>query len=347
MENELSKQEGKGLEAIKAKKNIKMFVIGLVGLLALVIVIVLGLGLYRIYNKQTTDVLTVSLAKVLRLPIGKVNGTVIYYTDYVSDLKAIQTLNNWQIAQSGDTSTNMNEEEMSDAVLERMAGSVVVNQLAKEFSITVSEDEITKEKETAVANFESEEQFANEVVARYGWTLDEYREKAIIPKIMQDKVMTAIETDPTKLSGAITEKRQKMDDILKQVQAGGDFAELAKQYGEDNTAAEGGDLGWFSKDEMVPQFEDAAFSLKDGEVYPEVVESTYGFHIIKVEGRRTTEKVEEINARHIFMRYPDATIYLQQIFKQAQINLYGNIHNPFATDTEENIQEETTPTTTE
>ena len=80
-----------------------------------------------------------------------------------------------------------------------------------------------------------------------------------------------------------TEKEAK--DILAQIKAGGNFEELAKKNSVDSSAAKGGDLGWFGQGTMVPAFEQAASKLKEGEV-SDVVKSDFGFHIIKLTGKR-------------------------------------------------------------
>jgi peptidyl-prolyl cis-trans isomerase D len=70
--------------------------------------------------------------------------------------------------------------------------------------------------------------------------------------------------------------------VLDKVKAGDDFAELAKQHSKDpGSASNGGDLGFFSKGEMVPAFEETAYALKEGEI-SELVETPFGFHIIKL-----------------------------------------------------------------
>jgi peptidyl-prolyl cis-trans isomerase D len=94
--------------------------------------------------------------------------------------------------------------------------------------------------------------------------------------------------------------RATASEVLARVQAGEDFATLAKTYSEDTaTAPDGGDLGFFPRGRMVQPFEEAAFRLSPGEV-SELVETPFGFHIIKVEAKESkrvrplTEVEEEI-----------------------------------------------------
>ena len=76
-------------------------------------------------------------------------------------------------------------------------------------------------------------------------------------------------------------------DIIKQLEAGKDFAELAKEKSTDPNKSEGGDLGYFARGRMVKEFEDAAFALKKGEYTKTPVKTQFGYHIIKVEDTRT------------------------------------------------------------
>jgi peptidyl-prolyl cis-trans isomerase C len=80
--------------------------------------------------------------------------------------------------------------------------------------------------------------------------------------------------------------KEKIEAVLKEVQAGKDFSELAKTYSDCPSKTRGGDLGYFEKGRMVPAFETAAFALKEGEVSP-VVETQFGFHLILVYGKKS------------------------------------------------------------
>ncbi len=75
--------------------------------------------------------------------------------------------------------------------------------------------------------------------------------------------------------------------IIAEIKKGGDFAAIAKARSSDPGAAQGGDLGWFKKGDMLPEFSEAAFALKPGEVSDKPVHTSYGWHVIKVEERRT------------------------------------------------------------
>jgi peptidyl-prolyl cis-trans isomerase C len=75
--------------------------------------------------------------------------------------------------------------------------------------------------------------------------------------------------------------------IIADLKKGGDFAALAKQHSTDPSAqTQGGDLGFFKKDDMVPEFANAAFALKPGEITENPVKTQFGWHVIKVENRR-------------------------------------------------------------
>jgi len=89
--------------------------------------------------------------------------------------------------------------------------------------------------------------------------------------------------------------RKRAEDVLAKVKADGDFAALAKQYSEDSSAAQGGELGFFRRGQMVKPFEETAFSLAPGET-SNLVESQFGFHIINVEAKEDahTQSLDEV-----------------------------------------------------
>ena len=81
-------------------------------------------------------------------------------------------------------------------------------------------------------------------------------------------------------------------DLIKQLNEGSSFEELAKQHSTDSTAEKGGELGYFAKTDVVPEFGEAAFAQEIGAVSAEPIKSQFGYHIIKVEERRQRPPAE-------------------------------------------------------
>jgi peptidyl-prolyl cis-trans isomerase D len=119
---------------------------------------------------------------------------------------------------------------------------------------------------------------------------DQHREEFRVPE--QVKVTHILIKTPLPAAGAkedekaVADAKAKADDVLKQVKAGGDFAKLAEKYSDDpGSAKNGGELGWIGRGRTVPEFEKAAFSLGKGQT-SDLVKSSYGFHIIRVEDKQ-------------------------------------------------------------
>lgn len=98
----------------------------------------------------------------------------------------------------------------------------------------------------------------------------------------KDKLKTG---EQIKASHILVKTEKESQDILAQLKGGGNFEDLAKKHSIDGAASRGGDLGWFAKGTMVPEFEKAALSLKEGTTSG-VVKTQFGYHIIKLTGKR-------------------------------------------------------------
>src|SRR5690606_25027138 len=98
--------------------------------------------------------------------------------------------------------------------------------------------------------------------------------------------------------------RQQAEAVLDSIRSGADFAELARRHSQDpGSAAAGGDLGFFSRGQMVAPFEEATFALEDsGDVATDLVETQFGFHIIKLTGRRAGTPMDTTRARAAMMQ---------------------------------------------
>ncbi|MCL5778014.1 peptidylprolyl isomerase [Limibaculum sp. FT325] len=96
---------------------------------------------------------------------------------------------------------------------------------------------------------------------------------------------TATPEEEIRAAHILVETEEKAQELRAQLDAGADFAALAAEHGTDGTASRGGDLGWFVKADMVPQFAEAAFAIEAGAIGGPV-ETPFGWHLIKVSERR-------------------------------------------------------------
>ena len=112
-----------------------------------------------------------------------------------------------------------------------------------------------------------------------------------------DAYIAYVKLNPSDADKKIANEKAK--EILKTVNKD-NFASIAKEKSECPSAANGGELGWFTKEDMVKEFSDAAFKGKAGEIYPEVVDTVFGSHIIFVQEKNEDDKT--VRASHILVK---------------------------------------------
>lgn len=153
---------------------------------------------------------------------------------------------------------------------------------------------------------------------------DEHPEQFTSPEqVRASHILVKVPSDASEQEKA--QARAKAEDMLRQIKAGADFAELAKANSDGPSAARGGDLGFFPRGKMAAPFEKAAFALKINQV-SDIVETQYGYHIIKATDRRgastqSFERVKDDIIRRLTQRKRRqlAAEYIKSLRAQANI----------------------------
>lgn len=175
---------------------------------------------------------------------------------------------------------NMPLEALYQGLLDRAITEKLLLKQAREQDL--AEDPQVKEQMQAVEN---------ELIQRA--YLARAVEERITDEQLQEAYQQFLKDNPAqqevKARHILVETEEKAKELIEQLKGGADFEELAKTASTGPSGPRGGDLGWFAKDAMVPEFAEAAFSLEKGQITEEPVKTQFGWHVIKVEDTRTTE----------------------------------------------------------
>lgn len=139
------------------------------------------------------------------------------------------------------------------------------------------------------------------------------QEASLLARIYADELAKELKPSEEDIDAKLEESKQKAEEVLKRARAGEDFEALAREFSTEPGAEQsGGELPWFGRAAegqpggMVKPFEDAAFALKENEV-SDVVQTDFGYHVIKMLGRRTDKgpdgkPQEQVHVRHVLLR---------------------------------------------
>jgi peptidyl-prolyl cis-trans isomerase C len=128
-----------------------------------------------------------------------------------------------------------------------------------------------------------------------GFGLQEESKAALTEEALQQTYDDAVKSmggqDEVRARHILVDNEDEAKAIVDQLRGGADFTTLAKEKSKDPGAADGGDLGYFTKDQMVPQFSEVAFKMYPGQL-SNPVKTQFGWHVIKVEDKRTRQPPE-------------------------------------------------------
>lgn len=182
-------------------------------------------------------------------------------------------------------------------VLNKMIEDEAIKLLALRRNIRVSRDEARQAVLRKLEENGSAQVVKNDLERLYGWSLEDFQEKVVIPNLYKQKLETQFltEVDTT------TKGRQKISEAQAALRSGTPFAEVAQQYSEGATAASGGEMGWFALPDLALELRQPVSTQKIG-VPGDVIESSLGFHVILVEETKQDGEATLYRLRQIFTR---------------------------------------------
>jgi peptidyl-prolyl cis-trans isomerase C len=223
--------------------------------------------------------------------------------------------------------------QLKETILWQLIQGMVVSKIAREKNFDKRPD-IKNQQELMLNNFLASQYLQKEIIEKV--TINETKAQAYYkdhPDTFKSPEMVRARHILIKVEqGASDEDKKKgkakADEVLEKLKKGEDFVKLAAETSDDpGTKTKGGDLDFFSKGTMIPAFEEAAFALKPGEL-SNVVETEYGYHIIKLEEKKEAvlepyetikEKVKDLALQE--MRKTAVSDFIEKSLKNAKVEI--------------------------
>ncbi|HTM25733.1 MAG TPA: peptidylprolyl isomerase [Vicinamibacterales bacterium] len=286
--------------------------------------------------------------------VARVNGEDVKKTELENMIHTME-------GRAGQPVPPDRRDEIYRGALDQLIVYKLLSQESKHRGIKIEESEVDAKIQQIRGQFPTQEAFEKAVKDR-GKTVDSVRQDARVDlsvnKVMDAEVATVpgpsdadakdfydknpdrfkqdeqvrashilVRVDPNANAATRQKARAEIESVLKQAKAGGDFAKLAQEHSQDGSAAQGGDLGYFPKGQMVPEFDKVAFSTPKGQLSG-IVTTQFGYHLIKVTDRKPARVVPYEEAEQQIKQFLEqqkkqtrADAFIGELKKKAKIEV--------------------------
>lgn len=284
------------------------------GILIATALIFLTYCVYGLYRQQDYNAFFYRVTQVVPFPVARNGKTLVAYENYLFELRRSVHYYETQLESNFKSEKDKPQlEKLKKDSLDQVINDAYINMLADENDISVSDDEvadrikIVREQNRLGSN---DRVFEDVLEDFWGWSVRDF-ERSVRQQILTEKVVAKLDT----------ETQNKAASTLSQIQAGGNFAELAKQVSDDPSAKQnGGEYGINidkSNKDIAPQVMEELLKLQPGQVSG-VINTGQTLEIVKV-----TEKTgDTIKASHITFRLKDPSVYINDQKAKKPLKVY-------------------------
>ncbi len=302
----------------REKRNLLVWIVSS----ALVIFLALLFLLLGTYKFGWKNAFFSSVVRVIPLPDVYVKGAgMITVGEVNADLKAVQKFYESQdfdkIGMRVDFTTDQGKKRLKikeKEIINKLVENKITEALARKRDISISDSAVDQEVDASIAQYGNRQNLMSELSRLYGWSLADFKQNVVKPELYAEKLSEAYagELDTSA-------EQNKINALYERVAKNKEnFEKVAREASEGESSQNGGDLGWSTRDQLLPDLADRADKLKPGEI-SEVIASPLGFHIVKLEEKKEENGEQLVHLRQIFVRIETFGDWLKGRKKQFRV----------------------------
>jgi len=202
-------------------------------------------------------------------------------------------------------------------IINKLIENKIVINLAEKKGIMINDAAVGQQVDASIEQFGNRQNLMSDLARLYGWSLEDFKQKVVKPELYAEKLseVYANEID-------VSEQEKKIKSLHERVAAKKEsFDKVARESSEGESAKNSGDLGWSTESQLIPEISEKAFSLNAGDISP-VIRSSLGFHIVKVEEKKSEDGEEMFRLRQIFVKTATFGDWLLDQMKKYDVTVF-------------------------
>lgn len=306
----------------KLKKHKIWLIVGVSAGAIFVFLLFLVLGVYKFnWNNR----FFVGATKIIPFPAVYVRGAGSISVNEIkanaaSVKKFYESQDFEKIGMRVDFSTDQGAKRLAvkeKEIINKMIENKVIESLAQKRGIALADSAVSMELESTIQQFGNKDNLMSDLARLYGWTIKDFEQKVVKPGMYSEKLAEVYANEMDTNAQQVKIKFLHEQATSKKE----DFAKTAKENSDGQSAENGGDLGWSTKDQLIQAVADKAFSMKAGEI-SEPIESPLGFHVLKLEEKKTDNGSDLAHLRQIFVKKTTFADWLKEKTKGYSITIF-------------------------
>lgn len=296
----------------------RTLVLGLMGLLVVVIT-----AIFVAYYRYTDTWFGRMVGKQLPFPVVMIDKDPIMNSqDLARDISSIKRFYESQdFSQMGirvDFSTGEGKKRLKlreRDLLNKTLEDATIARLAKEDGIVITDSEARIDLDRRLKEYGAADKVETTIARLYGWTLKDFESKVVLPSLYEEALSKKFESQVS-----YEASKKQIDEAVKELKRTNNFEGVVDKYSDGRTKANGGDLGWFSLEDLAPELRSAVDIAKVG-VPTDMIESSLGYHILLVKETKIEENKRLYHLSQIFVRKENFVDWLTEKIRSEPVRV--------------------------